>query len=101
MKAPMHGMEDMAEEDNGEDSSSSERPITEENTPEDSGDTLHVPSEFCAGMEFKPGDEITMKVVSVGDDGVEVAYAKPEDSNEKPDSRESANAELDSMGDGY
>lgn len=97
----MHGMEDM-EDEAASPESSKERPITEEGTPEDTGETISVPKEFLQGTQFKPGDELVLKVVAVSDDGLEVAYAKePEGGETDESSRESANAELDSMGDGY
>lgn len=95
-------MEDMEDEASRPAMHDDERPITEEGTPESTGETLHVPEEFCPGMKFKPGDEIVMKVVSVGDDGLEVAYAPEKgEESEGEESRASANAELDKMGDGY
>lgn len=75
-----------------------ETPLTEEGAPEPSeANTLHIPNAFLQGSEFKPGDQVMMKVIAVGDDGVEVAYATEDDSGEEM----SAEAELDSINDGY
>lgn len=74
------------------------RPITEENTPADDGETIHVPRAFLQGTQFKAGDELVLKVVSQDEDGLEVAYAKaPEPETEKPTGRDKANAELDAL----
>lgn len=97
----MTGFEDMPDEAASPESSASERPVTEENTPETTGDTISVPKEFLQGTEFKPGDELVLKVVAVSDEGLEVAYATADDKGDDGSSRESANKELDSMGDGY
>lgn len=90
-----YGMEGIAEPK----ASSSARPITEQGTPEDSGNTIHVPAEFLQGTKFKAGDELVLKVVSVDDEGLEVAYAtKPE--SESASEESSANEEIDQLDDG-
>lgn len=67
--------------------------MTEEGTPDDSGETMHVPTDFLQGTKFKEGDELVLKVVSVDEDGLEVAYAKAPSSN----GSNSAHAELDQL----
>lgn len=76
-----------------------DRPLTEENTPDDDGETIHIPRAFLQGTQFKAGDELVLKVVSQDEDGLEVAYAKAPESEEeeKPAGREKANAELDQL----
>lgn len=69
------GMEGLADEPQ-EVPAQDKRPLTEEGTPDTDGETLHVPSEFLQGTRFKEGDELVLKVVSVDDEGLEVAYAK-------------------------
>lgn len=89
------GMEDMAGGAN-----ETERPITEEKTPEDDGETIRVPEAFLQGTRFKAGDELVLKVVSVDEDGLEVAYAKGAEGGEEGEdksSRASANDELDAL----
>lgn len=75
------------------------RPLTEENTPETSANTMHVPLEFVQGTEFKAGDKVVLKVVAVDDDGLEVAYATETD--EESDGESDANMELAAIDDGY
>lgn len=75
------------------------RPITEEGTPEGSGDTIHIPKEFLQGTTFKEGDELVLKVVAADDEGLEVAYAKPEEA--EPQEGGDANTQIDQLNDGY
>lgn len=89
------------EDDSSSSATSKDRPITEQGTPEDDGNTIHVPTEFLQGTRFKPGDELVLKVVSVEDDGLEVAYAKAPEGEEEGDKSNGANAELDNIDDGY
>lgn len=90
---PEPGMEDMPKDN------TTARPMTEENTPEDDGETIHVPEAFLQGTKFKAGDELVLKVVSVDNDGLEVAYAKsPEkEEGEEDNPRAKANSELDAL----
>lgn len=48
-----------------------------EKAPDEKGDdaTAVLPKAILAGKEFKPGDEIVLKVVHVGEDDVVVEYA--------------------------
>lgn len=74
----------------------SEQPLTEEGSPEASDNSLNIPAEFLGGATFREGDQITMRVVSADEDGVEVEYVPVT----KPASgRMSANDEIDQMGD--
>ena len=79
-------------------------PITEEGAPE-GGDSIHIPAEFLQGAaaKFKPGDKVTMSVISADEDGIEVEYATEEVSSEG-EGEMSANEEMDMMeskGGGY
>lgn len=47
------------------------------------GETALIPKSLLAGKEFKPGEEVVLKIVHIFDDEVEVQYAP-----EKPDSEE-------------
>lgn len=77
------------------------KPITEDGAPpEGSENTLHIPVDFVQGTEFKPGDKLMVKVVAVGDDGLEVAYATEEDAMGEDDEMD-ADAELTAIDDGY
>lgn len=89
---PDYGMEDIPEGSSKE----STRPITEENTPENQGETIHIPREFLQGTTFKSGDELILKVVSSDEEGLEVAYAKAPEKSEGAESK-NANEEIDSM----
>jgi hypothetical protein len=91
------GMEDMEEQMPSE---SPERPITEESTPEDEGQTINIPKEFLQGQEFKPGDEIVLKVVTSDEEGLQVAYDK-EPASEEEEGTPSADKEIDGINDGY
>lgn len=77
-------MADMGFEDmDSEPTPSDETPMTEEGMPE-ANSTITIPSAMLAGREPAEGDTITMKVVAVTDDGVEVAISEaPEQSEEE------------------
>jgi len=51
------------------------------NPGDGNGETVMVPKTLCPGMEFKPGDEMVLKVKSVKGDMLEMEYA-PEHSDE-------------------
>jgi hypothetical protein len=78
---------------------SSKEPITEEGSPEGQGDSIHIPTEFLQGKQFKAGDELVLKVVSADEDGVEVEYAvePADDAGEGAEVEPSANDEIDQM----
>ena|SRR6185295_13780135 len=40
------------------------------------GETALLPTSILGGKEFKPGDEVVLRIVHMGDGEVEVAYAK-------------------------
>jgi hypothetical protein len=42
-----------------------------------------LPKEILAGKDFKPGEEIVLKIVAIHDNDVEVAYASEEGKGEK------------------
>ena len=42
------------------------------------GETALLPKTILAGKEFKPGDEVVLKIVAMHGDEVEVAYATEE-----------------------
>lgn len=50
----------------------------------ESGETALLPKSILGGKEFKPGEEVVLKVVNVHDDQVEVAYATGESKEESP-----------------
>lgn len=54
----------------------------EEGQPnEDSGETALIPKSLCPGM--KPGDTLTMRIVSEQEDEYEVAYEQEEEQGEE------------------
>lgn len=58
---------------------------------EDTGEaTALLPKSVLGGKEFKPGEEVVLKIVHVYEDEVEVAYAteKPEGEAEEEDEEE-------------
>lgn len=92
------GMEGYDDAPTEEQPTDEQRPMTEEGTPEDSGETMHVPTDFLQGTKFKEGDELVLKVVSVDDEGLEVAYAKAPRSEA---GSSDAHAELDQLDQTY
>ena len=42
-----------------------------------------LPKEILAGKDFKPGEEIVLKIVAIHDNDVEVAYASEEGKDQK------------------
>lgn len=76
--------------------SKSDEPLTEEGQPEGSGQTIEIPIEFVGGKEFKAGDELVLKVVSVEDGKLEVEYATGSD-EEESGAPPSADDEIDAM----
>lgn len=95
----MNGMEDVEdmhsnpnESEPAESPESKQKPITEDGAPESTGETIKIPKDFLEGTSFREGDELVLKVVAVGDDGIEVAYAPKSEKGEM-----SANDELDSL----
>lgn len=51
----------------------SPEPMQEDDKME--GETAMLPKAILAGKEFKPGDEVVLKIVAMHEDEVEVAYA--------------------------
>ena len=43
-----------------------------------------LPKEILAGKDFKPGEEIVLKIVAIHDNDVEVAYASDKGEGEEP-----------------
>lgn len=76
--------------------SKSDVPLTEEGQPEGSGQTIEIPIEFVGGKEFKAGDELVLKVVSVEDGKMEVEYATGPDEGEYSEPP-SSDDEIDAM----
>src|SRR5262245_6620319 len=74
---------------------------TEEKSDE-MGQTTLVPKSICPGMEFKPGEEMVLRVKRVLEDSYEMEYA-PKESKEPESEPESAapkgegDAEMSSM----
>lgn len=69
---------------------------------DDTGQTALLPKSILAGKDFKPGDEVVLKVVHLYDDEVEVEYASGEDEEEKHESKmmkrgPTPNEEIDEM----
>lgn len=60
-----------------------EMPMAEEGTPEPAG-AISIPLASLGGAEYAPGDTITLRVVTVNDDGVqaEVQAGKPQPSDD-------------------
>lgn len=59
----------------------------QEQEKDDTGQTALLPKSILAGKEFKPGDEVILKITHIYDDEVEVAYAHEEKAEEpKPKS---------------
>lgn len=55
---------------------------------EGSEPTALIPKSLLAGKEFKPGEEIVLKIVHIYEDEVEVEYAKSEEGEETPQETE-------------
>lgn len=49
-----------------------------EDHPHEEGETALLPKSILAGKEFKPGEEVVLKIVHIYDDEVEVEYATGE-----------------------
>ncbi len=66
---------------------------------EEEGTTALLPKSILAGKEFKPGDEVVLKVVHLFDDEVEVSYAT-EKAGEKEEGSEMSKSmgKMESMG---
>lgn len=47
------------------------------------GQTAILPKSILAGKEFKPGEEVVLKIVAIHDNDVEVEYASEEGSKEE------------------
>jgi len=56
-----------------------------------------IPKDICPDMEFKPGDEIILKVVGVKGDMLEVEYAEGEEDHEMPSEHDAMNMPLDKL----
>lgn len=81
----------MAYEDNGEDRENHD-------SPEDSGGESALIPKSALSDKCKPGDVVTMKVVHVYDDEVEVEYmSKKHKDEESDDEMANAEGELDGM----
>lgn len=50
-------------------------PDQEEEKEEYGGETAILPKSILAGKDFKPGDEVVLKIRAMHDDSVEVEYA--------------------------
>lgn len=73
---------------------------TMENKPKDKeeseGTTALLPKSILAGKEFKPGEEVVLKIVHIYDDDVEVEYATGKEDEEKGEGEHDENAESES-----
>lgn len=65
---------------------------TDEAGPE--GVTALLPKSICPGMDLKPGQEITLKVVKTYEDEVEVSYEKADEEGNEMDASESKLTDL-------
>lgn len=68
-----------------------ENPDDQEAGPE--GVTALLPKSICAGMDIKPGQTITLKVVKTYDDEIEVEYEK----GDKPSEMDQSQAQLNDL----
>lgn len=58
-------------------------------TEEDMGEaTALLPKSVLGGKEFKPGEEVVLKIVHIYEDEVEVEYATGEEGEETPEKTE-------------
>lgn len=57
-------------------------PEEKEEQPHEDGETALLPKTILAGKEFKPGEEVVLKIVHIYDDEIEVAYATGEGGGE-------------------
>lgn len=64
---------------------------------ESSEQTALLPKSILAGKDFKPGEEVVLKIVRIHDDEVEVAYATEKPETENKSEGMSADEEIDSM----
>lgn len=72
---------------------------TEEKEHEE-GVTAMLPKSILAGKEFKPGEEVVLKIVAMHDDQVEVTYATGkggDEGGEYSESKPTGDAEMASM----
>lgn len=56
-----------------------------EESQEMSSATAELPRSILAGKEFKPGDEVVLKIVSMTDDSVVVEYATGDEEETAPE----------------
>lgn len=75
----------------------SKPPAAEDEAEGDVGETALLPKSILAGKDFKPGDEVVLKVVHLYDDEVEVAYAPEKPSTPPEPGGMSADNEIDAM----
>ena len=66
-------------------------PMQPNQNPGDDGSTAMIPKTICPGMEFKPGDEIVLKVKSLRGDMLEVEYAPEHDQEHEMNDQEMQN----------
>lgn len=55
---------------------------------EGEGATATIPKALLAGKDFKPGEEIVLRIVSIGEDDAVVEYAPPKGEEEPHDDSE-------------
>lgn len=69
---------------------------SKEEPKEEGGETERsyvLPKEVLMGKDFKPGDELVLKITAIHDDQIEVSYAPAKDQEEKSESPEHEAAE--------
>lgn len=67
------------------------KPQEQEEKSED-GPTALLPKSILAGKDFKPGEEVVLKIVAMHDDQVEVAYSYGDKGEGKEEAAESPKA---------
>lgn len=90
------GMEDFDEETPVAELPEEETPLTEEGTPEKPS-TVSIPMASLGGKEMNEGDTITLRVVSVGEDGVEAEVTSGKEADAAGDQYEEADTAIDGM----
>lgn len=74
-----------------------ETPLTEENAPDEDETTVAISSGALNGKEVKEGQTITMKVVSVDDEGVRAVVVTDEGEPESGEGYQEAGPQFDQM----
>lgn len=65
----------------------------------DEGETALLPKSILAGKDFKPGEEVVLKIVRMYEDEIEVEYAHDKGEESENEDMAKANSEMDMMAD--